>query len=560
MKLAVLTSGGDSAGMNAVVRAVVKAGILNGCETWIVREGYEGLVRGNTDTQIPSTIDEPFADPSARQRVRSGKATNLVENLRFGDGDLLHDGTGDHARGRTLKGRYIVRAGWDDVRGWFADGGTLIGTARSKTFRSPAGRLAAAYNLIKEGIDALVVCGGDGSLTGADLFRSEWPSLISTLHSEGKITDEQLSKHGHLRIVGLVGSIDNDMSMTDLTIGAPTALHRICEAIDNINSTATSHSRAFVLEVMGRHCGWLALLAGVSAGADFIFIPERPPQTDSWEDEMCEAISMHREVGKRKTLVIVAEGAHDSNLKPIRADYVRDVLTERLGLDSRVTTLGHIQRGGRPCAFDRILVSWLFGSSVVHFSLVTCDVDDNLLLLGKTGASLVYTPEQGMDLDMLRADVKFLKIRYGLDAKGKSEGRLVIRNECASKVYTTDMLTDMFREEGGGLFDSRYASLGHILQGGVPTPMDRARAARLSLRCMAFLEEHHQSLLAQPPKSRCAPPESAAVITIQGSALKWVPVTEMVKHADMKNRRGKEAWWEPVKGWVEALSGRSELV
>lgn len=355
MKLAVLTSGGDSAGMNAVVRAVVKAGILNGCETWIVREGYEGLVRGNTDTQIPSTIDEPFADPSARQRVRSGKATNLVENLRFGDGDLLHDGTGDHARGRTLKGRYIVRAGWDDVRGWFADGGTLIGTARSKTFRSPAGRLAAAYNLIKEGIDALVVCGGDGSLTGADLFRSEWPSLISTLHSEGKITDEQLSKHGHLRIVGLVGSIDNDMSMTDLTIGAPTALHRICEAIDNINSTATSHSRAFVLEVMGRHCGWLALLAGVSAGADFIFIPERPPQTDSWEDEMCEAISMHREVGKRKTLVIVAEGAHDSNLKPIRADYVRDVLTERLGLDSRVTTLGHIQRGGRPCAFDRIL-------------------------------------------------------------------------------------------------------------------------------------------------------------------------------------------------------------
>ncbi|KAI6169160.1 phosphofructokinase domain-containing protein [Pisolithus thermaeus] len=809
MKLAVLTSGGDSAGMNAVVRAVVKAGILSGCETWIVREGYEGLVRGNTDTQTPSTADEPFADPSARQRVRSGKATNLVENLRFGDGDLLRDGTGDHARGRTLKGRYIVRAGWDDVRGWFAEGGTLIGTARSKTFRTPAGRLAAAYNLIKEGIDALVVCGGDGSLTGADLFRSEWPSHISTLHSEGKITDEQLSKHGHLRIVGLVGSIDNDMSMTDLTIGAPTALHRICEAIDNINSTAASHSRAFVLEVMGRHCGWLALLAGVSAGADFIFIPERPPQTDSWEDEMCEAISMHREVGKRKTLVIVAEGAHDSNLKPIRADYVRDVLTERLGLDSRVTTLGHIQRGGRPCAFDRILptlqgieavkavleatpdtpsymigvrenkitrvplveavemtravadaiaakdfakamslrdpeflqslegfmttsllykekmlseekrmrvaimhvgapaggmnaasraavrycikqghtplavhngfkgllddaiheLSWLgvdgwtsrggselgtnrtlpsvdlgavaarfqqhdfhalmliggfeafnsllilengrslypaFHIPMVHlpatisnnvpmteFSLGSdtslnalvdaCDAIKQsasasrnrvfvvetqggqcgyIATMGAlaTGASLVYTPEQGMDLDMLRADVKFLKIRYGLDVKGKSEGRLVIRNECASKVYTTDMLTDMFREEGGGLFDSRYASLGHILQGGVPTPMDRARAARLSLRCMAFLEEHHQSLLVQPPKSRCAPPESAAVITIQGSALKWVPVTEMVKHADMKNRRGKEAWWEPVKGWVEALSGRSELV
>ncbi|KAI5982023.1 phosphofructokinase domain-containing protein [Pisolithus marmoratus] len=812
MKLAVLTSGGDSAGMNAVVRAVVKAAILSGCEAWIVREGYEGLVRGNTETQALSTVDEPFADPTARQRVHSGKATNLIENLRFGDGDLLRDGTGDHAKGRTLKGRYIVRAGWDDVRGWFAEGGTLIGTARSKTFRTPAGRLAAAYNLIKEGIDALVVCGGDGSLTGADLFRSEWPSLISTLHSEGKITDEQLSKHGHLRIVGLVGSIDNDMSMTDLTIGAPTALHRICEAIDNINSTAASHSRAFVLEVMGRHCGWLALLAAVSAGADFIFIPECPPEKDPWEDEMCEAIQMHREVGKRKTLVIVAEGAHDSNLKPIRADYVRDVLAERLGLDSRVTTLGHIQRGGRPCAYDRILptlqgieavkavleatpdtpsymigvrenkitrvplmeavamplrmpfaakdferamslrdpefsqslegfkttsllhkggmlseekpskrirhpltsssigapaggmnaatraavrycikqghtplaihngfkglldnaiheLSWLgvdgwmsrggselgtnrtepkvdlgavasrfqehnfhalmliggfeaytsladleknrslypaFRIPMVHlpatisnnvpmteFSLGSdtslnalvdaCDAikqsasasrnrvfvvetqggqSGYIATMGAmaTGAALVYTPEQGMDLDMLRADVKFLKIRYGLDTKGKSEGRLVIRNERASSVYTTDMLADMFREEGGGLFDSRYASLGHILQGGVPTPMDRARAVRLSLRCMAFLEEHHQSLLARPHRSQCAPPESAAVITIQGSALKWVPVTEMEKHADTKNRRGKEAWWAPIKGWVEALSGRSELV
>lgn len=186
------------------------------------------------------------------------------------------------------------------------------------------------------------------------------------------------------------------MSMTDLTIGAPTALHRICEAIDNINSTAFSHSRAFVLEVMGRHCGWLALLAGVayvfhytsskslliycnappSGGADFIFIPERPPKGKPWEDEMCAAIQdvsrlpsfegfflsfsypsfQHREVGKRKTIVIVAEGAHDLDLNPIKAEYVKDVLTDRLGLDTRVTTLGHTQRGGRPCAFDRILV------------------------------------------------------------------------------------------------------------------------------------------------------------------------------------------------------------
>ncbi|KAI5992104.1 phosphofructokinase-domain-containing protein [Pisolithus albus] len=331
MKLAVLTSGGDSAGMNTVVCAVVKARILSGCESWIIREGHEV-------TRIPSTTDESSADYSARQCVRSGKVTNLVENLRFGDGGLLRDGAGDCAWGRTLKGRYIVRAGWDDVRGWFADGDTLINTACSKTFRSPVGRLAAAYNLVKEGIDALVVCGGDGSLTGADLFCLEWPPLVSTLHSEGKITDEQPSKHGHL------------------------PLHRICEAIDSISPTAASHSRVFVLEVMGRHCGWLALLAGVrsvffvagidneftqcvpSAGADFIFIPERPPQTDSWENE----------IGQRETLVIISEGTHDSNLKPIRADYVGDIPTKHLGLDSRSTTLRRIQRSRRPCAFHRI--------------------------------------------------------------------------------------------------------------------------------------------------------------------------------------------------------------
>ena len=130
-------------------------------------------------------------------------------------------------------------------------------------FRTREGRLTATHNMIKEGIDALVVCGGDGSLTGADVFRAEWPGLVSELLSTGKITEGQANNHAHLKIVGLVGSIDNDMSMTDLTIGAPTALHRICESIDNINSTAYSHSRAFVLEVMGRHCGWLALMAGV---------------------------------------------------------------------------------------------------------------------------------------------------------------------------------------------------------------------------------------------------------------------------------------------------------
>lgn len=147
------------------------------------------------------------------------------------------------------------------------------------------------------------------------------------------------------------------MSMTDLTIGALTALHRICESIDSISSTASSHSRAFVIEVMGRHCGWLALLAGIATGADYIFIPERPPANEDWEKAMCDLLKSHRNVGKRKSIVVVAEGALDRNLQPIKPEYVKKVLVDVLGLDTRVTTLGHTQRGGKPCAWDRILVS-----------------------------------------------------------------------------------------------------------------------------------------------------------------------------------------------------------
>lgn len=195
------------------------------------------------------------------------------------------------------------------------------------------------------------------------------------------------------------------------------------------------------------------------------------------------------------------------------------------------------------------------------------------------GASLVYTPEEGIDLDMLKRDVKFLKTRYSLDVPGKSEGRLVIRlafllkkaqslttlyscrNEMSSKVYTTDVLTEMLKEEGGALFDARSASLGHTLQGGVPSPIDRARAVRLSIRCMVFLEQWHEILQKNSSSSsRQAGPETAAVITIQGNAVKWVPVTEMMKHADMANRRGKENWWAGIRDLVEQLTGKQQFL
>lgn len=156
----------------------------------------------------------------------------------------------------------------------------------------------ATYNLIKNGIDALIVIGGDGSLTGADILRAEWSSLVSELLETKRLTpNEALPFKDHLTIVGMVGSIDNDMSSTDITIGALTGLHRICEALDSLASTAMSHQRAFVVEVMGRHCGWLALMAAIAVGADWVFVPERPPVDEDgvkWEDVMCDRISLVR--------------------------------------------------------------------------------------------------------------------------------------------------------------------------------------------------------------------------------------------------------------------------
>lgn len=227
-----MTSGGDAPGMNGAVRAVVRAAIHRGCQVYGIYEGYEGLVQG---------------------------------------GDLIKEMT------------------WDDVRGWLSEGGTLIGTARCKAFYERPGRKIAAKNMVKRGIDALVICGGDGSLTGADKFRDEWPGLLKELVDDGELTKEEIEPHQHLNIVGLVGSIDNDMAMTDATIGCYSSLGRICESVDYIDATAFSHQRAFVIEVMGRHCGWLALMAGVSTGADFVFLPECPPEED-WPRHMCEIV------------------------------------------------------------------------------------------------------------------------------------------------------------------------------------------------------------------------------------------------------------------------------
>lgn len=192
-------------------------------------------------------------------------------------------------------------------------------------------------------------------MTGADVFRAEWPGLLSDLIAAGELTKEQVEPYKVLNIVGLVGSIDNDMSGTDATIGCYSSLTRICDAVDDVFDTAFSHQRGFVIEVMGRHCGWLALMSAISTGADWLFIPEMPPK-DGWEDDMCATITKNRkEQGKRRTIVIVAEGAQDLQLNKISSSTIMDILTQRLGLDTRTTVLGHTQRGGAACAYDRWL-------------------------------------------------------------------------------------------------------------------------------------------------------------------------------------------------------------
>ena len=167
----------------------------------------------------------------------------------------------------------------------------MIGTARSADFRTYEGRHRAAANLLEHGIDHLVVIGGDGSLSGTNEFRGEWAQHVAELAAEGVISPETAAAHPALIIVGLVGSIDNDLVGTDMTIGADTALHRILDAIDQLTSTAASHQRTFVVEVMGRHCGYLPLMAAVAGGADYVFTPE-DPAGPGWQDELAEHLRL----------------------------------------------------------------------------------------------------------------------------------------------------------------------------------------------------------------------------------------------------------------------------
>ncbi|CAM9297384.1 ATP-dependent 6-phosphofructokinase, platelet type-like [Lethenteron reissneri] len=330
--IGVLTSGGDAQGMNAAVRAVVRMGIYVGAKVYFIYEGYQGMVDG---------------------------------------------------------GEHIQEASWDRVSSILQLGGTVIGSARCKDFREREGRLKAALNLVQRGISNLCVIGGDGSLTGANLFREEWSGLLEELVNNDQITGEMAQKFTHLNIVGMVGSIDNDFCGTDMTIGTDSALHRIIEVVDAITTTAQSHQRSFVLEVMGRHCGYLALVTALVCGADWTFIPECPPE-DGWEDKMCSTLSDTRGRGVRLNIVIVAEGAIDRHGKPITSDSIRQLIKKCLGFDTRVTILGHVQRGGTPSAFDRILGSRMGVEAVL--ALLEAAADTPACVVSLSGNQAVRLP------------------------------------------------------------------------------------------------------------------------------------------------------------------------
>ncbi|CAJ0914045.1 unnamed protein product, partial [Mesorhabditis belari] len=316
--VAVFTSGGDSQGMNSAVRSVVRMGIYLGCRVYFINEGYQGMVDG---------------------------------------------------------GEHIAEATWNSVSDIIQKGGTIIGSARCADFREREGRKKAAYNLISRGITNLVCIGGDGSLTGANTFRKDWPGLLEELIKDGTISQELADQHPNIQIVGLVGSIDNDFCGTDMTIGTDTALQRIIEAVDAVVSTAQSHQRAFVVEVMGRHCGYLALVAALASEADFCFIPEWPPPSN-WRDILCQKLSVMRGEGQRLNIIIVAEGAIDRDGTAISADMSPFWVT--------------CKEGGHPSAFDRILGCRMGAEAVLALMEMTPESEPCVISID--GNSMVRVP------------------------------------------------------------------------------------------------------------------------------------------------------------------------
>lgn len=298
-KIALLTSGGDAPGMNAAIRAVVRGAIYNKLEVMGILRGYQGLIENDL---IP---------------MDSTSVSNIIQQ-----------------------------------------GGTMLKSARSKQFMTKEGRQLAYENIQKQGIDALVVIGGDGTFTGARVFSQEF----------------------NIPIVGIPGTIDNDLFGTDYTIGYDTALNTVIEAVDKIRDTASAHSRLFFIEVMGRDAGFLALRSAIASGAEAVLVPEI--NTDYKKLDAFLKNSYKKE--KSSSIVLVAEG---DKISGGAIKVAERVTKEHPDYDVRVTILGHIQRGGSPSAFDRVSASRM-GVSAIEALLD----DQKSVMIGMVNNEIVYVP------------------------------------------------------------------------------------------------------------------------------------------------------------------------
>lgn len=312
--LGVLTSGGDSPGMNAAIRAVVRTALFHEANVLGVMSGYEGLINGE------------YKPMGAR-----------------------------------------------DVGGILQRGGTILQTRRSQRFFEKSFQREAIRNMSVAGMDGLVVIGGEGSLRGA----------------------HALAEQG-IKVVGIPASIDNDIWGTNMAIGVDTAMNTIMDAVDKLRDTASSHSRAFLIETMGRGCGYLAVMAGIVCGAEIVLIPEVPTTVE----EVASALEDAYRRGKTHAIVIVAEGA---NIKTNELSLAIDAMD--VGFKTRVTILGHIQRGGGPTAFDRILAARL-GSAAVNAIL---DGQSDLMV-GLNGRAVELIPLQQVMTHQRAANMEYYEM------------------------------------------------------------------------------------------------------------------------------------------------------
>ena len=291
---------------------------------------------------LTSGGDAPGMNPCIRAVVRTAISNELqVVGIREGYMGLVN---GDMNRVQAR-----------DVGGILQVGGTMLGTARCPEFLKKKGQREAIRNLHEASIDALVVIGGDGSMRGARVLAEEG-----------------------IQVIGLPGSIDNDMWGTSMSIGTDTALNTIQDAIDKLRDTASSHRRAFIIETMGRNCGYLAVMAGLVGGAEMVLLPEK----DISVEEVAQAVEESYKRGKTHAIIVVAEGAS------LRATELSAQLNELdVGFKTRVTILGHIQRGGRPSAFDRLIATRLGVASVERILAGESDI-----MLGLEGRDIVPVP------------------------------------------------------------------------------------------------------------------------------------------------------------------------